>query len=96
MVRQVEDEDEVEEQFFTLPSANTVEHYHLSSLQQSQICGIGVCQEKPRLKCYRIPESLLPVLKEEEPLSMCGRFPELPGDLGCLQVRGLVVVTPVQ
>lgn len=47
MIRQVEDEDEVEEQYLPLPSANTVDLNHLSPLQQSQlqkICYIGVCQ----------------------------------------------------
>jgi len=50
MIHQVEDEDEVEEQYLPLPSVNTVELGHLSPLQKSQlqkICRIGVCQEKP-------------------------------------------------
>lgn len=86
MIRQVEDEDEVEEQYLPRPVVTTVDLNHLSPLQQSQlqkICSLGVCQEKPgrttlihqnitlhegaanRRKSYRIPERLLPALKEE-------------------------------
>lgn len=86
MIRQVDDEDEIEEQYLPLPSSNTLDFSHLSVSQQLQlekVCDIGVCQERPgrttlihhnitlhegaaiRRKSYRIPERLLPALKEE-------------------------------